>query len=218
MKGRIFRSFPIGPFTIIPEGETAATGIPVILGRKGAFGSGEHETTIACLEELPRVAGISGATVLDLGSGTGILAIAAARLGAACTVALDNDFQAAVSCAENVSLNDLEGRIVSICGELACLAASSFDLVLANSYADLLLVLAPDMVAITRPGGTLILSGIPIQEKFEVQLAFQRRGCILRDSRIGEEYVTFVMEQQGMKSESNNITPAVAQLPATPQQ
>ena len=50
MHGRIFRAFPIGPFTIIPEGAPATTGIPVILGRKGAFGSGEHETTVACLE------------------------------------------------------------------------------------------------------------------------------------------------------------------------
>lgn len=49
------------------------------------------------------------------------------------------------------------------------------------------------MVSITRPGGTLILSGIPMQDKFDVQQAFQRQGCILRDSRIGEEYVTFNM-------------------------
>lgn len=200
MHGRIFRAFPIGPFAIIPEGETATTGIPVILGRKGAFGSGEHETTVACLEELSKLDGISGSTVLDLGSGTGILAIAAARLGAKCIVALDNDLHAAISCTENVRLNAMEGRIITVCGELACLAATSFDLVLANSYADLLLILAADMVSITRPGGTLILSGIPIQDKFDVQQAFQRQGCILRDSRIGEEYVTFIMEKDGTKS------------------
>jgi ribosomal protein L11 methyltransferase len=196
MQGRIFRAFTIGPFTIVPEGEPATSGIPIILGKKGAFGSGEHETTIACLKELSMVAGISGATVLDLGSGTGILAIAAARLGADCIVAIDNDWQAALSCAQNARLNSLEERVVSVCGELSCLAATSFDLVLANSYADLLLLLASDLVSITRPGGTLILSGIPTQDKFEIQMAFQRRGCLLRDSRIGEEYLTFVMEKR----------------------
>lgn len=50
----------------------------------------------------------------------------------------------------------------------------------------------------TRPGGTLILSDIPIQDKFDVQLAFQRQGCMLRDSRIGAEYMTFIMEAPGM--------------------
>lgn len=201
MQGRVFRSFTIGPFNIIPEGEMSFTGIPVILGRKGAFGSGEHETTIACLEELSKLAGISGSTVLDLGSGTGILAIAAARLGASRIVALDNDLRAAISCSENVSLNAMEGRIITVCGELDCISANSFDLVLANGYADLLLALAAGMVSITRTGGTLILSGIPIQDKFDVQLAFQRQGCVLRDSRIGEEYVTFVMELRGIMPE-----------------
>ena len=106
MYGRIFRPFAIGPFTIIPEGESPATtdGLPLILGRKGAFGSGEHETTAACLEEMARLPSVAGSTVLDLGSGTGILAIAAGRLGASRIVALDNDPKAAVSCAENVRL------------------------------------------------------------------------------------------------------------------
>lgn len=195
MYGRIFRPFAVGPFTIIPEGEAAGEGVPLILGRKGAFGSGEHETTVACLEEIARFSGLAGATVLDLGSGTGILAIAAARLGASRIIALDNDWRAATSCEDNVKLNALGGRVVTVCGELACLAATSFDLVLANIYADIHLALAADMVAMTRPGGTLILSGIPLQDKFDVQQAFLRRGCTLMDSRIGEDYATFVMKK-----------------------
>jgi ribosomal protein L11 methyltransferase len=148
VQGRIFRALPIEPFVIIPEGETATTGIPIILGRKGAFGSGEHETTVACLEELSKFPSISGSTVLDLGSGTGILAIAAVRLGASHVVALDNDPHATISCIENVRLNDLEGQVETICGELASITSKSFDLILANSYADLLLILAADMVSI----------------------------------------------------------------------
>jgi ribosomal protein L11 methyltransferase len=197
MYGRIFRPFTIGPFAIIPEGEAAGVpdGMPLILGRKGAFGSGEHETTGACLEELARLPRPAGATVLDLGSGTGILAIAAARLGATRVVALDNDWRAAASCADNVRLNGLEGRIVTICGELSCLPATSFDLVLANIYADIHLLLAAHMIATTRPGGHLILSGIPLQDKFDVQQRFLRAGCVQVDSQIGEDYATFVMQR-----------------------
>ena len=197
MSGRIFRPFAIGPFTIIPAGEPAGLGcgIPLVLGKMGAFGSGEHETTVACLGEMARLPIVKGATILDLGSGTGILAIAAARLGALHAVALDNDWRAALSCADNVRLNGMEGRVATVCGELSALAATSFDLVLANIYADIHLALAPEMVAMTRPSGYLILSGIPLQDKYDVQQRFLRAGCALVDSRIGEEYVTFVMRK-----------------------
>lgn len=193
--GRIFTPFSIGPFTIIPEGEAVPQpcGIPLILGKKGAFGSGEHETTAACLEFMAGLPAMADSTVLDLGSGTGILAIAAGRLGASHVVAIDIDQAAADSCAENVRLNSLEDQVMSLCGELGDLDESTFDIVLANIYADIHLALAPTMVAMTRPGGCLVLSGIPLQDKFDVQRSFQREGCELVDSRIGEEYVTYVM-------------------------
>jgi len=191
--GRIFNTFSIGPFTIIPEGDPilGECGIPLILGKQGAFGSGEHETTVSCLEELLLIPDISGSTVLDLGSGTGILAIAAARLGATKVLAIDIDWQASRSCAENIRLNASENRVMPICGELACLSAISFDLVLANIYAEIHMLLAGEMVALTRPGGHLLLSGIPLQDKFDVQQRFLNEGCILVDSRIGEEFVTY---------------------------
>ena len=126
-------------------------GIPIVLGRKGAFGSGEHETTAACLELLPRVPGVAGCRAFDLGSGTGILAIAAARLGADVVAAVDLEWPAAVSCAENAVLNGLEKQVVSICGELGCIGGISFDLVMANIYADILMALADGIVAQTRP-------------------------------------------------------------------
>jgi ribosomal protein L11 methyltransferase len=195
MTGRIFRPFTIGPFTIIPEGEaipTPAT-IPLILGRKGAFGSGEHETTVSCLEELAKLPGLAGMRALDLGSGTGILAIAAARLGVREVVAIDIDFRAAISCADNVRLNGMEERILSVCGELACLAAGDFDLIMANIYADIHLALAEEMVAKTKEGGILLLSGIPLQDKFDVQQRFQRLGCRLMDLRILDDYVTLLL-------------------------
>ncbi len=192
--GRIFKPFNIGPFTIIPEGEPLLSdcGIPLILGKQGAFGSGEHETTVSCLEELLLIPDIAGSTVLDLGSGTGILAIAAARLGAEMITAIDIDWQASRSCADNIRLNASENRVITVCGELACLSGISFDLVLANIYAEIHMLLAGDMVALTRPGGHLLLSGIPLQDKFDVKQRFLHEGCVPIDSRIGEEFVTYL--------------------------
>ncbi len=197
MTGRIFRPFTIGPFTIVPAGEPlpTMTTIPLVLGKKGAFGSGEHETTASCLEELAKLPGLAGMQALDLGSGTGILALAAARLGARSVVAIDIDWRAALSCADNVRLNDMEERVISVCGELGCLAAGDFDLVMANIYADLHLALAGEMTAKTRPGGFLLLSGIPLQDKFDIQQRFRRLGCELLDTRILEDYTTLLMQR-----------------------
>lgn len=194
MSGRIFTSFSIGLFTIIPAGDPTPNpcGLPIVLGKKGAFGSGEHETTASCLELMPTVPGIKGSRALDLGSGTGILALAAVRLGAASVVAVDLEAAAAVSCQENVVLNGFEGRISTVCGELAVVGMQRFDLVLANIYADILLPLADQLVGMTSPGGHLLLSGIPLQDKFDIVQRYTRLGCSVVDSRIGDEFATYL--------------------------
>ena len=198
MYGRIFKPFTIGSFVLLPEGDPSPPegGIPLIMGKKGAFGSGEHETTASCLEELERLPGIAGMRCLDFGSGTGILAIAAARLGAGRIVAIDIAPAAAVSCFANVRLNGMEDTVLPVCGELACVGETGFDLIMANIYAEIHLALAGEMVARTRAGGYLLLSGIPIQDNFEVQLRFRREGCELLDSRFMEEFVTFLFRKK----------------------
>lgn len=197
MSGRHFTSFSVGMFTIIPAGDPYPNpcGIPLFLGRKGAFGSGEHETTAACLEIMPDIPNIAGSRALDLGSGTGILALAAARLGAAAVLAVDLDKAAAVSCRENVHLNSVDGQIEAICGELSVVADQQVDLVLANIYADILLPLADQLVAMTVPGGHLLLSGIPLQDKFDVVQRYTVLGCSILDSRIGEEFATYLFSR-----------------------
>jgi len=196
MSGRKFSSFTIGGFTIIPAGGiTPCSGeIPLFIGRKGAFGSGEHETTASCLEILPTIPGISACRALDLGSGTGILSLAAARLGAATVAAVDLEWPAAASCAENVRLNGLEDRVFSICGDLGCIARSPFDLIMANIYIDILLPLADELVMLTRPGGHILLSGIPLQDKFDIVVRYTSLGCRVVDSRIGDDFATYLME------------------------
>ena len=196
MHGRIFTPFRVGGFIIVPEDHPvpADSGLPLVMGKKGAFGSGEHETTASCLEQLEKLP-VAGARVLDLGSGTGILAVAAVRLGAASVVAVDIEPAAALSCAANVRLNGMEGRIHTVCGELAAVGGGEFDLLLANIYADIHLALADEMVPLVPPGGTLLLSGIPLQDKFDVQRRFERLGCTLADLQILEDYTTFVMQK-----------------------
>lgn len=197
MNRRVFSPWTIGSFNIVPEG-MASPGeeTPLFLGRKGAFGSGEHETTASCLESMGQLPGIAGARVLDLGSGTGILAIAAAKLGAASVVAIDLDWRAAVSCADNVRINGEENRVSTICGELACLGRQTFDVILANIYADILLALADQLVDMTTPSGSILLSGIPLQDKYDVWRSYSTRGCRLVDSRIGEEFVTYLWQRE----------------------
>lgn len=195
MQTRRFSPITIGRFTIthpkiahqLPPGT-----LPLILGTKGAFGSGEHETTAACLELLPLIPDLAGARVLDLGSGTGILAIAAARLGVATVAAVDLFWDAALSCRENATLNTVGHQVQTVCGELSCLGLRSLDLVLANIYADILLPLAPELVAATRPSGHLLLSGIPLQDKFDIWRRYTNLGCREIDSRIGEDFATYL--------------------------
>lgn len=197
MSGRIFTPFQLGKFTLIPEGEPLPPdcGIPLYLGRKGAFGSGEHETTAACLGQLEKLPSLSGCRVLDLGSGTGILAIAALLLGAGRAIAVDIEWPAALSCSANAALNGLGSRILTVCGELASLAETGFDLVIANIYADILLPLAEQLVDLTLPGGMLLLSGIPLQDKYDVWRRYTRLGCREADAVIGEEFVTYLFEK-----------------------
>jgi len=195
--GRIFTPFQLGGFTIIPEGEPppVGCGIPLFLCKKGAFGSGEHETTAACLGQLENLAPLTGCRVLDLGSGTGILAIAALLLGAGSAVAIDIEWPAALSCSMNAALNGLDTKLLSVCGELASLAETGFDLVIANIYADILLPLAAQLVTLTLPGGLILLSGIPLQDKFDVWQRYTRLGCCEVDAVIGEEFVTYLLKK-----------------------
>jgi ribosomal protein L11 methyltransferase len=107
-------------------------------------------------------------------------------------VAVDLEESAALSCAENVRLNGLEGQIITICGEFAVVADQIFDLVLANIYADILLPLADQLVSVTRPGGHLLLSGIPLQDKYDIVQRYTALGCTVCDSRIREDFATYL--------------------------
>ena len=145
------------------EGFTAGPDDVVIdLDPGMAFGTGTHATTRLVLAELERLSdeGAAPARALDVGAGSGILAIAAAGLWPACRVlAVDNDPIAVAACAENVAANRLSERIASEATALADVAGE-FPLILANIQAHVLRALRADLVARLAAGGTMVLSGL----------------------------------------------------------
>jgi ribosomal protein L11 methyltransferase len=200
-QGRIFTPFKIGGFTIVPEGFPIPEHCdrPLVLGRKGAFGSGEHETTASCLNLLEKLTAVRNAKVLDLGSGTGILAIAALKLGAAEAVAIDIEWPAALSCSQNAALNGTLSSCRVICGELDSIRDADFDLVIANIYADILMPLAERLVELTSAGGYLLLSGIPLQDKYDIWRRYANLGCQEVDAFIGEDFVSYLLQKKQLR-------------------
>jgi ribosomal protein L11 methyltransferase len=143
-----------------------------------AFGTGEHATTATCLRLLADVAKTlaAGFTALDLGTGAGILAIAAKALGAGRVEAVDYDPAAVRIAKQNVAANGFRTIKVS-CGDVLKLALSKpFDVVLANLFSDVLVKAAPRIARATKPGGWLVFSGILRNQAPEVAGAFRAAG------------------------------------------
>jgi ribosomal protein L11 methyltransferase len=141
-----------------------------------AFGTGLHPTTRLCLIALESLADrgrLRGARVLDVGCGSGILAIAAAKLGAASVVGIDVDPIAVEATLANAATNGLSGRISARLGSLPS-GLPPFDVVSANLIASLLVELAPALAAELRRHGTLVSSGIFIDREADVRWAFAK--------------------------------------------
>lgn len=135
-----------------------------------AFGTGEHPTTALCLEWLD-AALEAGATVLDYGCGSGVLAIAALALGARRAWAIDNDEQARIATRDNARLNGCEARIAV--GAPESLPEQQVDVVLANILAGPLVSLAPELARVVAPGGSIVLSGILSRQAPMVAAAYE---------------------------------------------
>lgn len=146
-----------------------------------AFGTGLHPTTrlcLAALEPLAEAGRLDGARVLDVGCGSGILAIAALRLGAASALGVDTDPIAIEATLANARRNRLARQLRARIGGLPS-AEGPFDVVLANLIAGVLVALAPLLGDELRPGGTLLASGIFIDRESEVRAAFASVGLVV---------------------------------------
>ena len=150
----------------------------VLLDSNMAFGTGEHETTSMCLEALQEVIK-EGDVVVDVGCGSGILGIAAAKLGAKQCYLTDIDPVAVESAAHNALRNGVSQKTVVAHSDLLANASVQGDVVLANITAEILVRLAPSIPANLKEGGTLILSGIIADRLPLVTEAYTAQGLKL---------------------------------------
>jgi len=182
----------------VPEGAE-----PLLIEAAMAFGTGHHGTTLGCLRALDHLAnqGFVGKSVADIGCGTAVLAMGAARIWPDTVMASDIDMVAVEVAEANVIANDLFGRV--ICLEATGFdhpdlkAAAPFDLIFANILKGPLIDLAPDMAANLQSGGYAILSGILVPQAEEVIDAYAHSGInLVKREDIGD-WTTLILQLNG---------------------
>jgi ribosomal protein L11 methyltransferase len=151
-----------------------------------AFGTGLHETTRLVVKAIKEHASeAQGKLVIDVGCGSGILALAALALGAERAIAIDNDPEAIDVTRENAARNALSERIEASTTDVAALDATA-PLVLANIEAHVLIPMAPALIARVEPGGLLFLSGVLVPQTESVKAAYVERMDVLATPVLGE--------------------------------
>lgn len=178
----------------LPEGETRLE-IKIYPGQ--GFGTGTHETTrlaaMALEKEIESEAG--SISVLDVGTGSGILAILAAKRGADRVVALDIDEEALANARENCAHNQVNEQISLVSHPLTRIE-ESFTLIVANIIAPILLQMAPEFPRLLKSGGRLILSGILVDQIPELTKTYADLGFFLKPTETMNEWVAFVCEKR----------------------
>ena len=178
----------------VPEGSVA-----LLIEAAMAFGTGHHGTTLGCLRALDRLdrSGVVGLNVADIGCGTAVLAMAAARIWPNPAIASDIDAVAVGVARANVACNGLEGRVdcVEAAGfdHPALASPTTFDLVFANILKGPLVDLAPDMGRHVAKGGRAILSGLLNEQAADVVAAYARNGFTVANAEIIGDWTTLTL-------------------------
>jgi ribosomal protein L11 methyltransferase len=196
-----FAPLAIGRFFIHPShfaGPIPANAHAIRLDAGLAFGTGHHETTAGCLQAIERL-GKRGRPrrVLDMGTGSGVLAIAAARQWRVPVLAADIDPRAVGVARENAAQNGVAGFVHCRCAERgdepAIGRAAPFDLVIANILAGPLETLAPALVMRTALGGRIVLAGLLAWQERQVLQAYQAQGAVLVERIVNGEWPVLVL-------------------------
>lgn len=179
----------------LPEGK-----IPLLIEAGPAFGTGHHGTTLGCLlaySDLIRRKRFQ--RVLDLGTGTGLLAIAALKTGASLAIGTDIDADSVTVSLENAAKNATSFGYKAYCcagtRQSFIRRAAPYDLVFANILMKPLIGLAPQVANVTAPGGYVILSGLLLHQESAVKRAFTGRGFALRDRIRKDGWLTLVLSK-----------------------
>ncbi len=164
--------------------------IPIQIEASVAFGTGQHETTHGCLQALAEIKQRHGiARALDMGCGTGILALAVAKLWGAPVLAVDNDPDAVRLTGENARINRVQDLVRAELGDgyrcPAVAAGAPYDLIVANILAGPLCEMAPDLIRNLAPGGFAVLSGL-LTDQAKAVVESHHPLRLMRDIRLGE--------------------------------
>ncbi len=182
-------------FTIVPTWEeytpVSTDELIIELDPGMAFGTGTHPTTVMCLQALEKVVQ-KGHTVIDVGTGSGVLSIGSALLGADKVHALDLDEVAVTAARENITLNKVEHVAEVFHGNLLDTVKEPADVVVANILAEIILTFTDDAFSIVKPGGVYVTSGIIGAKKEVVKEALIASGFEIEEVLMMEDWVAII--------------------------
>ncbi len=178
---------------IAKEGE-----IVITIDPKMSFGTGEHQTTKLVLQMLEKHVK-PGIKILDVGSGTGILSIAAIKLGAASAVAIDTDEVCYENCRENCELNGVTDYIKILTSDIKDVRENDFDLILANIQNNVLLEISNEIKKRLIKNKTVILSGLLGQNFDEIAISYSQIGFNLIDKTEMNEWIALAFQLSSSK-------------------
>ncbi len=192
-----FKPFRVGKRMVVKPTWEDWTGKPddliIEIDPGMAFGTGTHETTALCIELIEQY--YAGGKLFDIGTGSGILAIAAALLGAENVYAIDIDEDAVRVARENVSQNGLNGKITVEKGDLLKGVHGTYDFAVANILAPVICMLAAPLKPYLTPGGTFVCSGIIREMRDDVYQALTAAGYTILDERSRGDWCAFAVRK-----------------------
>jgi ribosomal protein L11 methyltransferase len=168
--------------------------IVITIDPKMSFGTGEHQTTKLVLKILEKNIK-QDCTALDMGTGTGILAIAAVKLGAKKVIAIDNDEWCFENASENCKLNSVSDKVDIRLTEIKNVSEKNFDFILANIQKNILIEIAPEIKKRLKSFGNVILSGLLLEDEAEICSCYNSIGFNLIQKEIMDEWIALLMKR-----------------------